>query len=216
MVSVPTDMDLEVLRKRRCDMDFIEKYTALNSTASNGTQIWYFGVSIGTAKNEEEINACLAELQRITNNNEDTFIQIQELRCKVKRANMQILIPEFVPIIYKPGLDYDLIVNKDTNEPVMYFDAKEILDVAAYLKHDVPIDDIIDIMLHHEFAEHTHSKLSEDDFYTFQKYYNAGRLNDIIRFICKISCTAERGLIIYQNNSNLVFMKAKDYVKEVG
>lgn len=174
MVSVPTDKDLEVLRKRRCDMDFIEKYTALNSTASNGTQIWYFGVSIGTAKNEEEINACLAELQRITNNNEDTFIQIQELRCKVKRANMQILIPEFVPIIYKPGLDYDLIVNKDTNEPVMYFDAKEILDVAAYLKHDVPIDDIIDIMLHHEFAEHTHSKLSEDDFYTFQKYYNAG------------------------------------------
>ena len=71
-------------------------------------------------------------------------------------------------------------------------------------------------MLHHEFAEHTHSKLSEDDFYTFQKYYNVGRLNDIIRFICKISCTAERGLIIYQNNSNLVFMKAKDYVKEVG
>ena len=211
--SIINETDLEVLKDKTVDITFVEKYVELHSrNEKGGGQIWFFGEALGTAKNRKEYNACMQELIRILNNDKDSFIQIQELRSKVKNANMHVLIPEFLPIRYQSGADFDCIVHEVTGEPVMFFDAQEILDIAISLNNGRSINEVMQTMLYNEYAEHTHIDVSEKDFLLFEKYYSAGKLNRIIKFICERS-ESSQGFVVYKTNTHLYYRNVQDYIR---
>lgn len=215
-VSVPNKNDFEILSNNECDLDFVIKYSSIDSIESVDYphQLYYFGGQIGTAKNENELTACLHELIRITNNNKDTFIQIQELRMKIRNGNMHVLVPKFVPIKYQGGYDGDLIVNSKTGEAFIHFDGREILELARYLKNGRSIKWCMDQMFHNNDEKLIHQPdISEQDFYTFEQYYFEGRMNNILKHICYKSME-DAGFILYRRNKSIYSEDYHQYVYE--
>lgn len=213
-VSVANKSDFEILQNKECDLDFIIKYSSIDSIGDVDYphQLYYFGGQIGTAKNEKELTACLDELLRITNNDNDTFIQIQELRMKIRNGNMHVLIPKFVPIKYQGGYDADLIVNSKTGEDFIHFDGKEILELSRYLKNDRSINWCMDHMFHGSDEKLIHQPdISEKDFYTFEQYYFKGLMNNIIKHICYKSMD-DAGFILYRRNKAIYSEDFRQYI----
>jgi hypothetical protein len=121
-------------------------------------------------------------------------------------------MPNASQLIYKPGMDYDCIVEKDTLNPHIWLVAYEILDVASDLKQGKTISEIIEIMYYSPHCYYIHPELTEQQLILFEKEYFSKRLNPLIEYICKMSNDAPEGLIVFQNNTRVKNRNPQDYV----
>jgi len=132
-----------------------------------------------------------------------------EIKIKQEFFDGKYVIPQ---LIYKSGMDYDCIVEKDTLNPYIYLAANEILDIASDLKKGKTISDVIEDMFYSPYCYYVFRELTEEQLILFEKEYFSKRLNPIIEYICRVSNESPEGMVIFQNNSRVKNRNPKDYV----